>query len=851
MSTRPTDAGQDDETRHTTGQVRQRHARISRCTLVVAAALAVAVCSTGRRANSAEKAADAAVVKTREQVAFTVPGRQPKKGTTCTIAMLTKDGRLFDRALPNMVLNARTGEFSWTPTESQAGAFDVTFQVTDAAGKTTRTRRRITVQAGAIAGGNSKLAQRLRAWHAAGSAAGNTGDFYDNRDGGHSKLNARLFPQLDRIEYTDEHKKQRLHWGAQLRILFPHVTVGNSSTSASAAAGGCNTRRCLVSSAAAQMLYKQYRRNHLYVYPEHRDYDPGRNGRGGAYGDLFPANTPYVITSQGSSGSDRVFMEAVVYTLAAFRPDVKKLLTRTGLLMPTVQMIFRRCNTNVPHKQDYLTGAAHRAVFNGRAVNAMAMAEMAHDITLKTIPPMIQLAVVEEDQARPGRDFFDAFAGEKLFDTPAAIARVARSTKHTRRMVVSAERSGDVNGCKLTYHWVVLQGEAQQITIKPLNAESSRVELLVPYHPRRPIAKGAAMQSNRVDIGAFVSNGTYYSAPGFVSIFFLDNEARTYDARGRILEVDYAHGETRIGWHAFASTGGDITDYGAFVEMIASNVKTLPAELLRKQFSARQRRAFQQAAAELRPARAAVKKAETDKSDARKLSAARAALGTILSKHRSELDASVLVRIEDALNAIKNDLNFTFANAKAIDRLYRASKDETRNLACAKARAELRELATELAGEAKRPATAPFASNLPPHADGGVRPCHRSRIEQLNIAILQSIVYPNLLTWRWRPNFVPPRIATPKAWRDVYRYAPDGRLVGWTRYRGNRKEQFTADGALVVKTDPRGRPDEAHGVKYSADRTTKPWTLRQLATSAVFHYAYASDKDLVGRIVNP
>ena len=56
-----------------------------------------------------------------------------------------------------------------------------------------------------------------------------------------------------------------------------------------------------------------------------------------AYGDVYPANTPYVITSQGSSGSDQVFLSAVACTLAAFRPETKELLVRTGTLMPTVQ----------------------------------------------------------------------------------------------------------------------------------------------------------------------------------------------------------------------------------------------------------------------------------------------------------------------------------------------------------------------------------------------------------------------------------------------------------------------------------------------------------------------------------
>jgi len=788
--------------------------------------LAGVVCMTGRLAMSATKPI---VVTPRKPVAFSVAGRQASKTTTYTVDLIKIGDRTFDKALGNMALNARSGEFSWTPTESQAGAYEVTFLAKEATGETTRTTRRITVQPGPAATGSRKTALRVQGWYAAGTAAGNTGDFYDNRDGGHSPLRMQLFPQLDRTEYTDEQKKRRLHWGAQLYVLFPHVTMGNSSTAAPAAKGGCNTRLALTRPGAARILYAQYRRNHLYIYPEHRDYDPGHNGRGG-YGDLFPANTPYVITSQGSSGTDRTFMQAVAYTLAAFRPEVKQQLVRTGLLMPTVQMIFRRCNTNVKHKKDYLTGEAHRVVFDGRNVNDLAMVEMAHDITLKTIPPMIQLAVIEEDLATPGLDFFAYSRTETLFDTPAAVARVARSSKRVRRMVVSAETSSDVNGRKLTYHWVVLQGDPKLITVKPLNAQSSRVELLIAHHPRRPIAKDDPMQTNRVDIGAFVSNGTYYSAPGFVSVFFLDNEARTYDAKGRILEIDYAHGSTQIGSGGTATKGGEIKDYRAFVEMIAATKRTLPAELLRKQFSTMQRKAFQQATGELR-------------------SASTATMAKILTKQRSELDASVAARIEDALNALKNDLNFTFANAPAIDNLLAASKDASRKQAAQKALKELKQLATELAAKTRPNARQPFPTDRSP-ADQTLGRYHQSRIQKLNIAVMQNALYPGLLAWRGKPNFVPPRIAAAKPWRDVYRYAPDGRLIGWTRHRASSTEQFTAHGALVVKTDPQGRPILAQAVSYQADRTTTPWSLKQLPTNATLRYTYASTTDLVGRLKN-
>src|SRR5215470_7335669 len=42
----------------------------------------------------------------------------------------------------------------------------------------------------------------LRGWWKEGTAAGNVGDFYDNRDGKHSDLDTSPYPQLQRFKYT-------------------------------------------------------------------------------------------------------------------------------------------------------------------------------------------------------------------------------------------------------------------------------------------------------------------------------------------------------------------------------------------------------------------------------------------------------------------------------------------------------------------------------------------------------------------------------------------------------------------------------------------------------------------------
>ncbi|MFV2067468.1 MAG: hypothetical protein ACC645_10845 [Pirellulales bacterium] len=388
--------------------------------------------------------------------------------------------------------------------------------------------------------GHGLIGTLLTRWHKEGTAAGNHEDVYDNYDAGHSSLRIRDFPQMTRLQFDDIVKKRDFHRGLQTRFLYSGVVLGNSSTAITSGPFWRSLPRlAYTDSRSIAVLYAQYRSNMLYIYPEVRDHDPGHNGKGGGYGDVFPANTPYVIISQGASGSDRPFLDAVACTLAAFRPEVKKSLREHGLLMPTIQMILRMSNKKVQTAQDYLKGSAHPTVFNGENLYPAKMVKMAHGIRLGEEPPMIQLRVVEEDQPIVGRDYFHAGSDERLFTTPAAIARVVRSTKYLRRMVVSAETSVDVNERDLTFHWSVLRGNASKIKINPLNEQRSVVELLVPYHARRPMVPGSKLESNRVDIGAFVNNGKRYSAPGFITFFSLDTEWRVYNERNLIESVRY------------------------------------------------------------------------------------------------------------------------------------------------------------------------------------------------------------------------------------------------------------------------------------------------------------------------
>ncbi|MCZ7648238.1 MAG: hypothetical protein M5U26_23765 [Planctomycetota bacterium] len=443
---------------------------------------------------------------------------------------------------------------------------------------------------------SGELGDLLKAWWKEGSAAGNVGDRYDNRDRTHSMLNLKPYPQLVLHPYTEQERTMRADWALQGRIL-PGIVFGNSSTSAGMTGGGSNPRHAYSTPRGALLLYGQYRKNNLYMYPEHRDHDPAPEG----HGDVYPLNTPYVLISQGSSGTDQPFMRAVPFALAAFRPEVKKKLADEGFLMPTLQMLLRRTNKHIKDDAEYLSGKAHPTVFEGAWVDPLAMVKLAHELTLETLPPLVQLKVLEESEPKPWIDYFDPHPSERLAETPCAIGRVFRGPARERRMVVSAAESRDLNGKPLTFRWVVLRGDAEAIRIAPRNEAGSEVELVVPHHPRRPSAGPGSIESSRVDIGVFAHNGAYWSAPAFVTFFALDQELRAYDAQGRVLEIGYDAGPVEL----------KILNWGRLLALLAPEAGDCAAKLLKETLGATAAEALAKLSAGYEPLRE--KAAEADR----------------------------------------------------------------------------------------------------------------------------------------------------------------------------------------------------------------------------------------------
>jgi hypothetical protein len=266
-------------------------------------------------------------------------------------------------------------------------------------------------------------ADLLREHWRRGRAAGNHGDLYDNRDRGHSALDLAAFPQVTRTAYAAAAREVDLDYGLNDQILFDRITFGNSSTALTAGPHWRSLPRHALTrpdGTGPMRLWQNWAANHLYVHPAHRDYGTER-------GDLFPANTPYLIVSRGSSGSDRPFLEAVAMILASFKPETKARLAEERLVVPTVQFVFRRSLQNVRSRAAYFSGAAHPAAFEARHVTLGRMVSLAQSIEPGAIPAEARIAVIEEETGTEGVDHFGQGLGEALFDTPSAVARIWRS----------------------------------------------------------------------------------------------------------------------------------------------------------------------------------------------------------------------------------------------------------------------------------------------------------------------------------------------------------------------------------------------------------------------------------------
>ena len=353
-------------------------------------------------------------------------------------------------------------------------------------------------------------------------AAGNLGDFYNNRDNGHGNYQAAA-----------QSRQIRLLTGGSAALLVPWPSrnvAGNASVFYQGPLAASMDRFHSFTQAEFNAKVRVYEANHVFWYPAHTDIFGN--------GDLFHYNAAYSNTVVGSSGSELDEVGNTFIAWAALRPDVKTRLAERGLLAPVTQMLLRR--NRVGTDAEYLTGAAHASgvpVSAGAAASLGALAEQrqlelaraANKITVQTIPPLAKLRVVRED--------FMAEDREQLATTAWGVHRIWRREEVRREIVLSAEDSFDLNRRPLRFHWAVLRGNAW-VTIEPVDAQARQVRIVLNYPQRyqfEPVPPGGQTNwTTRLDVGLFAHNGTWYSPPAIFTVYALDAETRFYDVEGRL-----------------------------------------------------------------------------------------------------------------------------------------------------------------------------------------------------------------------------------------------------------------------------------------------------------------------------
>jgi len=328
-----------------------------------------------------------------------------------------------------------------------------------------------------------------------GEVAGNEGDSYDNRDGDHTNLNTSNHPDVTYLHLGYGYSG----FGTAPENQDPLAPlVGNASLCVNADAGWCEGMvRFMLRSGLSETFYDLYTGSNFYWFPEHTDHDAE---------DLAFYMVPFTNSSQGSSGSEMDEVSKWLYSLAALTPETKTALAESGLLMPAIQMAFRR--TRVASDSEYTSPLAHANAFED-AANAHAMVRMVNLIDPGDLPPMVQLEVIEETWS----------AGEQEITTPVAIARHWEGDTETLRVItVSAAGSFDANELPLSYHWVIVRGDEDAVQLTPLDERWTEVEIEFSWHDAETITIGSEDRvSTLAVVAVFVHNDVYFSAPAFVS----------------------------------------------------------------------------------------------------------------------------------------------------------------------------------------------------------------------------------------------------------------------------------------------------------------------------------------------
>ena len=317
-----------------------------------------------------------------------------------------------------------------------AGVFEAMFRVTDPTVS-------LTSQASLFKKSSPNDPERpyVIAWISEGTAAGNLGDVYYNRDRGHSALNLADFPGIVNVTPGPAARAAGVDQDHP-NMLFPDCAVfGNASR---ARLGGAYwrsyPRASMTDPGLANRMNLLYRNNQFWVFPAHMDY--GKKD----IGDVYPGVAPFQMVSVGSSWSDQAFLRAALAASASFTRMTKQAIIRRNLMGSTLQWLLRRTYKGVDTEDDYLSPKAHPTAFKGNGLDTVRLVQKAHALLPEQIPPLVGIDLINSRTHTihypvPGRDYPDV-APEILYFTSSACCIVLRAPAGTRPFLFRARAEG-------------------------------------------------------------------------------------------------------------------------------------------------------------------------------------------------------------------------------------------------------------------------------------------------------------------------------------------------------------------------------------------------------------------------
>lgn len=362
----------------------------------------------------------------------------------------------------------------------------------------------------------------LNSWYQQGIGAGLVQDTYCSYDNNHASITQVYYPQLPIASCVGDYTN------ATANIYDRRISFGNQSYGAkgtqyfeyyTAATIEYNFRSNVYSwykngsSGTDWLSFYQgfYENNFFFIAPA-----CDTNALGA---DKFTFLTPYYMHSVGVSSSDCTLMRSFLYISAAMPPALKTRILRKGLEVPTIMYLFKKSFTgDIKSPDGHIPTWSQPAEALNTATSTPQLDRMLNGANgLTHIPPVAKFTVQSATfSTAPGTSYS---RGGYYRSSPYAMVATLRQNE---KIVVTLDLSSSIADDGYTvsaYSASFIRGGG---TIEYLNPQRSQVRITIPWR------YSTKQQDLRTDVLLTANDGTYDSAPAYVSVYNIQAFATGY-----------------------------------------------------------------------------------------------------------------------------------------------------------------------------------------------------------------------------------------------------------------------------------------------------------------------------------